>query len=614
MLSNTSSSISGSNSFDSTRSALIRHVTGFLGTGHSGRFVLQELTPLAESLEWELGARYLSWRGSRAFLSDPVPVPYAVNNTGALSQHAADLLFTALTTAEADGPLPAKLAVLELGIGLGLFARYFLDAFRDRCTATGKDYYDRLTYVAADRSERMLLDAARHGTFANHSGRYLLRVIDALDPGAAIRSDAALGGDDSPFVAVFLNYLLDCLPAAILRTEQTPSAGEDGAVLRQLCVRTCLARGVNLREYTDYTPDDLARLATSRDPADREQLLDQFRLFTSEYEYRPVRADDLPHGEFALGFTSRHPGTVVHSHGAITCLERLLGLLHPRGFILMNDYGSAEASGEEFEHQRYTGSTFVGVNFAILESYFGATLLDENAGSSEVRWSAPKEESGRIFSRLLGHDLHTDLTTAFIERFSKPAWDRLDQPVQKAKTLAGQGRVELATSSFRTALEMQPWNWLLLCEVANFLTFGMQEPQSGLELARAGLELNPACSAELWNAYGAAAFALGRVDHARHAYERALTVNPDDVQGRFNLSWVFLRKRDHAEALRMIAEGLARDRTGAYRERLMQQQSQVLADLARRNNQEFRTLLNRVSYSPNDLKDRPIGPLVNEKK
>jgi hypothetical protein len=66
--------------------------------------------------------------------------------------------------------------VLELGIGVGLFARSFLDLFQRRCATAGKDYYRRLCYIAADRSEKMLTDACRHGTFKNHPDSYVLRV------------------------------------------------------------------------------------------------------------------------------------------------------------------------------------------------------------------------------------------------------------------------------------------------------------------------------------------------------------------------------------------------------------------------------------------------------
>jgi hypothetical protein len=46
-----------------------------------------------------------------------------------------------------------------------------------------KDYYQRLIYTAADRSERMLTDVLRHGVLAHHPGRYRVRQIDAMEPG-----------------------------------------------------------------------------------------------------------------------------------------------------------------------------------------------------------------------------------------------------------------------------------------------------------------------------------------------------------------------------------------------------------------------------------------------
>ena len=131
-----------------------------------------------------------------------------------------------------------EIFVLELGIGVGLFARFFLDRFRELCRDAGKDWYDRLTYIAADRSERMLLDVLRHGVLGDHPGRCRVRQVDALAPERAIAGDALFGGKPLALRAVFLNYLLDCLPAAVLQLE-------DDAV-RQLCVRTCVARNVNL--------------------------------------------------------------------------------------------------------------------------------------------------------------------------------------------------------------------------------------------------------------------------------------------------------------------------------------------------------------------------------
>src|SRR5580704_17091521 len=153
-----------------------------LADAQSQRLVLQDFRPLAESLEWELGQEYLRQRGSLAFIGDPEPVPFVVNNDGNQSIRAAEVFCTSLLVADEAGQLEEDIFVLELGIGVGLFARYFLDWFRHLSDEAGKDYYDRLCYVAADRSARMLRDAGRHGVFQNHPGRYRLRLADALQP------------------------------------------------------------------------------------------------------------------------------------------------------------------------------------------------------------------------------------------------------------------------------------------------------------------------------------------------------------------------------------------------------------------------------------------------
>jgi hypothetical protein len=83
-----------------------------------------------------------------------------------------------------------------LGIGVGLFARYFLDCIRELSRRHKKDYYDLLTYIAANRSERMLHDVLRHGVLSGHPGRYCVRVLDAMQlRGEAIgaRDEAADG-------------------------------------------------------------------------------------------------------------------------------------------------------------------------------------------------------------------------------------------------------------------------------------------------------------------------------------------------------------------------------------------------------------------------------------
>ena len=328
-----------------------------LDSAQSGRIVLEDFRPLAESLDWRLGQEYLRQRGSLAFIGDAEPVPFVVNNDGNLSLRAAEVFFASLVEAEKAGTLQRDIFVLELGIGVGLFARFFLDRMMQLSDQAGKDYYDRLTYIAADRSARMLRDAGRRGVFQNHPGRYRLRLIDALRP-ETVLADADIAELGSrPLRAVFLNYLLDCLPAAVLRV--------DDERLEQLHVRTCLPQGPAWKGYTDATLEELKQAASSADSDRRQELLAVYPLCLSEYQYRPARREDIPYADFAMEQARRTGGLpVLHSHGALTCLEGLLGLLAEGGFILVNDYGQTkQVTAEEFEHQRFSLATFVGVNF-----------------------------------------------------------------------------------------------------------------------------------------------------------------------------------------------------------------------------------------------------------
>ncbi|HSS98498.1 MAG TPA: hypothetical protein VLK33_15785, partial [Terriglobales bacterium] len=60
------------------------------------RFVIEDFTPLADSIEWDLGQQYLRQRGSKAFISDTSPVPFVINNDGVLSCQAAEVFFISL--------------------------------------------------------------------------------------------------------------------------------------------------------------------------------------------------------------------------------------------------------------------------------------------------------------------------------------------------------------------------------------------------------------------------------------------------------------------------------------------------------------------------------------
>jgi tetratricopeptide (TPR) repeat protein len=150
---------------------------------------------------------------------------------------------------------------------------------------------------------------------------------------------------------------------------------------------------------------------------------------------------------------------------------------------------------------------------------------------------------------------------------------------------------------------------VLLCEVSQFLTFQMRDPKAGADMAKVALGLNPTCSAELWNALGDALYEFGRTAEARSAYEKALSVNGADVRARYNLAWVHTREKDFAAALQRIAEALALDKTGEYRERLLQKQQEVVGRQTQRHQQEYLLLINLVSRYAKQDKEKPADPV-----
>lgn len=549
-----------------------------LNEARADRRVIQDFRPLAESIEWELAQLYWNERGGGAFLSDGVP--FVINNDGNLSRNAADVFFASLAESDRNGRLGQRILALEMGAGLGLFARYFLDAFRDLCGRNNKDYYEKLCYVVSDRSERMLGDLARNGVFSGHPGRYELRLVDALRPDEELWGQAE-GTPPAPFRAVFLNYILDTLPAAALKVE--------GSAVSELRVRTSLGRNVDLKEYTTFAFEELVRRAESPDPKNKVSLVDLQGLFALEYEYLPVDPRSVPYGDFVLQFALNEGPYVLHNHGAIRCIERSLRLLHDEGFILINDYPhkaaqcSAAGAMEAYQYQRFAGSTAIGLNFSLLRSYF-----------AKYYWLEPPEDNEHIHSRLLGREIGPATTGRFHLRFDKANLVKVNESVEAARVCVQQAQHEAALAAYSDALKEQPGNWSVMGEVASLLTHTLKDYASGLKMAEAAIGLNP-LAAELWNTYGDSLYYLNHIDEAHKAFLRALELNPGDVRARYNLVYTFVKGRDFDSALRTIAEGLARDKTGEYCARFLEKQNEILRCLEQRRLQQAYLAVNHFS-------------------
>jgi tetratricopeptide (TPR) repeat protein len=531
------------------------------------------LRPLTESLEWRLAAAYWDRAGVAAFVSGDVP--YVVNNSGRLSENAAVLLYASLRDAPASsGPI----AVLEVGAGTALFARYFLDAFRTICEQEQRDFYQRLTFVVSDHSARTVGAWAEQALFAGHEAHVMTVAGDAGEP-QKLWASAGDGRLPAPR-AMFCNYLLDVLPSSIVR--RAPDGHID-----ELHVRTHLDVAADvLRQYTPLGLDEVRARLTQADGARWSELEAIWPLLELETEYRPA-APSLAALCTELGVSGR----AVVNHGAFACVERGLAMIDPAGFVLINDYGRSSPAGQPeaapLSVQRFGHSVAVGVEFELLE-----TRLRQR----EIACVAPPGDAERsVHSRLVARAPSAHLLETFANRFGTEA-DRYHQdPLDQARAHAAAGRRQDALEAFRCALERAHGDWQVMGEAAEYVGLELRDYAAGVELARAAVSRNPWYSPWLWNVLGDCLFCERQLDAAHDAYLVAGRIAPDDPRTNLNLAYTLFERGQHGAALQHLARGLTNDARGLYRTRLLDKQTQILTALAARAADETDRALKRYA-------------------
>jgi hypothetical protein len=536
--------------------------------------VIQDFRPLADSLEWTLQRTYYDRRGASAFFGGEVP--FTATSSGVLSRDAAAILDASL-----DAASVRPVRCLELGPGTGLFAKLLLDDLRRRSAQQGSARYERVTLILADSSRAMLDAIQSSGVLAGHAGRYELVHSDPSRPAAAA------GGQVH---AVFLNYVLDSLPASVVR--RAPSG--DG--LEQLCARTRVADGARLADYTSLSFDELVSLAESAAGASAgsaagvvgmSSLADVYPALVVDVRYEPVAADDVPSVDALLRALPERPGaTAVHSHGALDCLFGLSKSLGPGGFIMVNDFASrGDRDGlERARYPVYGGAVAIGLNFSQLDR--------EVARWPGISVHAPGAEEQGLVARLLAAPGATRAVGCFEERFDGGRVAARGRAVERVVSLIDERRIDEARGALQDAMALSPGDWTLHQLAASFLAYVVRDREAARLECEAGLELNP-LAVELWNVLGDCELHDRRLAEAMACFTRAIELHPDDVHGRYNAAYVLSACGDHPGALRLIAEGLALD-DGTYRERLLAKQARVLARLAARREAEQERALHRV--------------------
>lgn len=504
---------------------------------------LEEFAPLPRCLEWRLSRLYWDLHGPRAFYGGDVP--YASINDGRLSADAARLLAELR-----PGTNPGPVRILEVGGGSGLFAKLFLDELRLRSPAL----YDATTYVWTDATPAMVRQAEADGVFADHADRVRMCVLAVPDAGALARE----AGDG--FDLVIANYLLDNLPATVLRI------GGDG--LEELEVRATLREDLDPSRLGGFTPHEWA--ARASDPATPlPDLVNLYPWFSLECRHRPVDAAALPFGALIPKPSGDAPSLWTHHETAWAWLREVLAFVRAGGGVLISDYGHSPLKNQErlVATQHFGGSLANGVNFDELSAF---PLVEP-----DWQVSAPETDAKHLSTRWVGR--RADKLPAEIFRliFDGRRRDRPMELLAEARERTEHGRTEEARWLFMKAHGHAPRCWHVIERHASFCLSHLKDFQAAHDLAETGLRLHPHYPS-LWNVKGDALYELKQFAEAGGCYRRAIAINPREVRGRLNLVYVHLETGRYPEALAVLAEALALDREGDFRDALLDKQRQVL--------------------------------------
>lgn len=507
---------------------------------------LEDFAPLPRCLEWRLSRQYWGLRGPAAFFGGEVP--YVAINDGRLSADAARLLV------EIRASAPGPVRILEVGGGSGLFARLFLDELRILSPAL----YNQTSYVWTDATEEMVRRAAKDGIFDAHGERVRPRVLEV--PGMASLIEDGSG----PFDMVIANYLVDNLPATLLRLSENR--------LEELEVRASLRADLGATLLGGRTPQEWQQCVRPQVSLESD-LLQLYPWLSIECRFRPVERASFA---FCALIPEPAPGAPrywPHHVAAWVWLREVLPLVAPGGGVLINDYGCFPLSKPDrpSPNQRFGGSLANGVNFDELNSFLHL--------EAEWQLAAPESDSRQLCSRWLTR--RTDSLSAGVFRliFDGSRRDQALDQITQACARADEGRYEEARWLFMSAFAHTPRCWHLLERWATFCLTRLKDPETAFELAEAGLKLNPHHPA-LWNIKGDAHYEKGNLTESEICFRRAVRIHPREVRGRLNLAYVFLDTGRLPEALAVLAEAMALDTQGECREALLEKQRQVLQRLA----------------------------------
>lgn len=313
---------------------------------HQGAVFLEEFKSFRESIAWGFNRLYwhrlADWEEftGRGYEQALPGGKSDANHPAAVADCVADF-WTLVRDLERRKQLPEEIFVLEIGVGMGRRAGLWMDRFRALDTERGTNYYPRLRFLLGDYS-LATLERSRPA-MNNHLELCSFVVLDALNP---LKNLAFLR---HKILHIHLTNVYDNLPDE----EFARREGQLYAVQVRAFVPAADARRIT-KEFgiaaTEITRTVNRLLEGGPDYlADRQRGLKFWQNIwqAMRLDERLVSLEDLPQVALPSGFHQEQLEEVLEdapsevrfhlSSGALESFQNTVPLLHPRGFLQVQD-------------------------------------------------------------------------------------------------------------------------------------------------------------------------------------------------------------------------------------------------------------------------------------
>jgi hypothetical protein len=322
------------------------------GAGDAGRVALEPFGPLRSSVVWNFNKLYWQYlpdweRVSGKGYEKALPGGISDGHHPVAIRDSAARFWTLLKDMDSKGQLPPEIFVMEIGVGTAERALRWMNDFKEQDHEHGTQYYPRIRFLVGDYSTATLNRATER--LGPHGELCSFLALDALNP---FKSLSFLR---YKMLYIHLTNVYDNLPTdeIVVRDGKyyfvQVRSYLDKSDVDKICGKFGVPAGEfnkNVSRLLEVGPEHFAQL-------DQGMAFWQAVWAALHLEERLVAVDSLLEVPLPMGMKPSHVEEFVGesadlrfhlSSGAVESFSNTIPLLHPRGFLEVQDIFVAKVS------------------------------------------------------------------------------------------------------------------------------------------------------------------------------------------------------------------------------------------------------------------------------